>query len=86
MFSICIKFKPESNWRPLCRRFDDIDDCKRFIDDAFKKWKVDHCSVFCDGVFMTCYWLSPSLTAALRESAQKLREKRLHLYANFVNH
>lgn len=86
MFSICVKFKEELNWRPYCRQFDSLDAAKAALDDAFKKWSVHHASIFEDGVFLNCYWFSPSLTASLRRSAENLRQKRYQLYGNFKNH
>lgn len=86
MYSICIKFKPELNWRPYCRQFAELDAAKAAIDEAFGKWKVHHACIFKDGVFMNCYWFSPSLTASLVRSAENLRQKRYKLYGNYSNH
>lgn len=60
MFSICIKFKEFSNWRPQCRQFEDRKEMVDYINDAFDRWPVKHCSVFLDGRFLHCYWISPA--------------------------
>lgn len=60
MYSICIKFKAFLNWRPMCRQFETLPEMIAFINDAFDKWPVLHCSVFLNGRFLNCYWLSPA--------------------------
>ena len=85
MYSICIKFKPELNWRPYCRQFDDLNKALDDIDGAFKKWEVHHACIFRDGKFLQCYWLSPSLTASLVRAADYQREQRRKLYGNYIN-
>lgn len=85
MYSICIKFKPELNWRPYCRQFESGDDCYDFINDAFDKWKVQHISVFKDGKFINCFWLSPKLMAGFRNLYEKMRHDEQRLYGNYIN-
>jgi len=83
MWSICIKFKPITGWRPLVRQFETEDACKGFINDAFDKWKVQHVSVFKDNLFMTCYWMSPRTCAAIRASVENMRRSKQRLYGNY---
>lgn len=85
MYSICIKFKDELNWRPLCRQFEDADQTIDFINDAFDKWHVKHCSVFIDGVFKTCYRWSPRTIAKMNAAVQKMRSYNRSLYGNYIN-
>lgn len=83
MYSICIKFKPETNWRPYCRQFSTENECCDFVNEAFDKWRVQHVSVFKDGQFLNCFWLSPRLTADLCNLADKMRYNERRLYGNY---
>lgn len=69
MYSICIKFKPEVGWRPMCRKFPNLEAAEEAIDEAFKKWDVHHVSVFDDGVFLRCFWYAPWKVRAARQWA-----------------
>ena len=83
MYSICIKFKPELNWRPYCRQFNTEDECHDFVNDAFKKWNIQHVSVFKDGQFLNCFWISPAIMAGLRALSDKMRRDERRLYGNY---
>lgn len=74
MYSVCVKFKPVTNWRPCCRQFETESECKSFVDAAFEQWKVHHVSVFVDGRFCKCFWLAPKLVAAVRAMAEEFRK------------
>lgn len=71
MYSICIKFKPESNWRPNFRQFESLQGAYNAICEAFDKWPVHHASLFNNGVFERCYWRNPEETAAARNAARQ---------------
>lgn len=83
MYSICIKFKDQLGWRPMCRQFEDENSCHSFVNEAFDKWPVKHVSVFLDGKFITCFFMSPRLCGAIRASVEALRRKNQRLYGNY---
>lgn len=83
MFSICVKFKPDVNWRPYCRQFETIEEVKEAVQSAFDKWPVKHACVFSDGVFLQCYFMSPKLCAGIRHAVQDMRHNRQKLYGNY---
>lgn len=69
----------------MCRQFDTMDDCCNYINDAFDKWPVRHVSVFKDGLFLTCYWMSPRQCAAIHAAVQKIQHNERKLYGNYIN-
>ena len=83
MYSICIKFKPELNWRPLCRKFETKDACIDYINEAFEKWDVQHVSVFLDGQFLKCFWFSPKQRAEIHNAVMMMRHNKYKLYGNY---
>ena len=85
MYSICIKFKPELNWRPQCRQFETEDECHAYVNEAFDKWKVHHVCVFKDGLFLRCFYMSPRQCAAIREAVYKMHYNQRRLYGNYIN-
>ena len=83
MFSICIKFKPELNWRAYCRQFPTEEECYDFVNEAFAKWKVQHISVFKDGAFLNCFWISPKIMQDICALGDKIRRDERRLYGNY---
>lgn len=81
MYSICVKFKPELNWRPYCRQFTSLEAAEAAIDEAFKKWEVHHASMFENGVFLRCFWYAPWKVRAAHQWAMS---KMQHASINHV--
>lgn len=73
MYSICIKFKEQLNWRPMCRQFESENACHDFVNEAFDRWPVKHISVFKNGTFLTCFRVSPRLLDSMRALAERMR-------------
>ena len=73
MWSVCIKFKPATNWRPIVRQFEDSLEATRFIDECFIKWDVRVGILFFAGNWVRNYFIAPS------NRAEHLRKARLQL-------
>lgn len=76
MWSVCIKFRPETNWRPIVRQFGDSIEATRFIDECFIKWDVRVGILFFAGNWVRNYFIAPSNQAEAR------RKARLRLFGN----
>lgn len=74
MWSVCVKFKPDLNWRPIVRQFKSSILATKFIDECFVKWPVWKAHLFFQGVHMKYYCHAPSDLAEARRKAclQKL--------------
>ena len=70
MWSVCIKFKPSTGWRPYVRKFENYTEMSRFIDQAFIKWDVYRAHVFCNNVHMKYFTMAPSDLCERRRKAR----------------
>lgn len=84
MYSICIKFKEQLNWRPMCRQFESENACHDFVNEAFDRWPVKHVSVFVNGAFCNCFKMSPKRCAEIRASLEKLNSSRTRLFSRYA--
>ena len=57
----------------MCRQFESEDACHTFVNDAFSRYPVKHVSVFKNGVFITCFRVSPKLLGSMRALAERMR-------------
>lgn len=78
MYSICIKFKQESGWRPQCRQAATVDEIMDLIGQAFEKWPVKHVSLFDNGVYCRTFFMPPfdvrkAMQSARQRSAAQIR-------------
>lgn len=86
MFSVCIKFKPESNWRANVRQFSDFQECLDYLNEKWPQWPVSHAFVFEDGRFRQKYLFSPAACERMCENWQRYKESQRRLYGNYRNH
>lgn len=75
MYSLCIKFKDDLGWRPMCRQAHDCNEAMHLTQEAFDKWPVKHVSLFFDGSYLRTFFWPPYSTAAARNYA---KQKLLH--------
>lgn len=86
MYSVCIKFKPESNWRANVRQFSDFQEVEDYLNEKWPLWPVSHAFVFRDGAFVTKYLFSPEACARMAEGWQRHKEAQRRMYGNYRNH
>lgn len=70
MWSICIKFKPSSGWRPYVRYFDTFLDLTFFVDNAWAKWPIWKVHVFSNGQHVRYWTMCPGEIAERRRKAR----------------
>lgn len=85
MYSICIKFKKESNWRPNVRQFSDFQEVIDYLNEKWEVWPVSHAFVFEDGRFKQKYMFSPAACERMHENWERFKANKRRLYGNFVN-
>lgn len=86
MFSVCIKFKPETNWRANVRQFSDFQEVLDYLNEKWTLWPISHAFIFEDGQFRQKYLFSPAACERMHESweRQKQRSRRQYgVYDNF---
>lgn len=59
MFSLCIKFTIESNWRSHVRKFGSFAECVDYINDHWHGWPCDVAYIFQDGKLRAGYYCAP---------------------------
>lgn len=76
MYSICIKFKPESGWRAHCREFESQMKAVAYIDEAFQKWPVKHACLFREGNYCRTWTIRPHDEIQRRQAAYNIARGR----------
>ena len=85
MYSVCIKFKPESNWRANVRQFSDFQEVENYLNEKWPIWPVSHAFVFEDGRFMQKYLFSPAACERMHDNWERFKERQRRMYGNYVN-
>lgn len=74
MYSVCIKFRIDSNRRSIVRRFDDVLAAVAYIDDCFISWNIRVAFLYHNDVHWRTYMCAPGLKV---EQCRALRAQLL---------
>lgn len=83
MYSICIKFKPESGWRSHIREFSDFAEVEDYLNEKWAQWPISVAYVFCDGKFVSKFMTSPAACKRMQAAWQTRGVRALSLMGSY---